>query len=258
MATEKQRLGRAGKTDVFHFPSNARKYEEKIVFVHFFGGSVEHLIRHIRLVNSLGFDAIAFNLSYNKKTFLKSKPYSRVSKRFGLEHKWADEIRDVLDFVSGDKIIFSFSNPTASALEAMTLPERSDVKGLICDGGPFVRMPLCTWNLMREQFQIENPILRLGASIGTYFLWSPFHKKYLSESLSHLPASFPILSIRAWKDKLVPVAAIDDAFKNQDHLDLQILEIPIAEHLTGLRDAPEVYKPRLRDFLSSIASHEKP
>ncbi len=66
-----------------------KKYEELIVFVHFFGGNKLSMRRHVDFVNELGFDALTFNLSFDQNFWLRKLPVSRT-KRFGLRHIWGD------------------------------------------------------------------------------------------------------------------------------------------------------------------------
>jgi pimeloyl-ACP methyl ester carboxylesterase len=237
-----------------HYASD-KKSDLLIVLVHFFGGSQTHLLRHVKFLNQMGYDCISFDLS-NHKTQI---PFSKVNKRFGIVHAWGDEVRQILELTKSEPVvIFSFSNPSASALEALTTPNLFlNVKGLICDGGPFAQLLKCSWNLSREEFKIKNRLIRTFATAGMFALWSPLHTHFLKESITKLPLGFPILSIRAWKDKLVPVSAIDEVFSGHSNIELHVLDLPTAEHLTGLRDAPDIYQRRVSEFLSRLSPGPK-
>ncbi|MEO0336836.1 MAG: hypothetical protein AAF202_10595, partial [Pseudomonadota bacterium] len=51
-----------------------------------------------------------------------------------------------------------------------------------------------------------------------------------------------------------PISAIDEFFEQQDHLNLEILSLPEADHLQGLKEYPEDYKGRLSKFITSHAT----
>ncbi|MCB0394168.1 MAG: alpha/beta hydrolase [Bdellovibrionales bacterium] len=251
MARSRQETLRDLPGNATYHHASEKKYDPLVVFVHFFGGSQKHLFRHIRLISEIGFDCVTFDLSDHRWRV----PLSKI-KRFGIEHVWADEVREVLaHFSDRPLILFTFSNPSASAMEAMTKPKvYKNILGMICDGGPFMDLLRCSWNLCKEEFKINNRGVRTIATGGMFLLWSPLHEKYLNESLSKIPNGFPILSIRAWKDKLVPVTSIDKVFEGHKNIDLEVLDIPNAEHLTGLRDSPESYHDRIESFLTRLTT----
>jgi pimeloyl-ACP methyl ester carboxylesterase len=241
--------------------SNLRKYRETIIFVPFFGGTKLQLQRHIQFVNALGFDAVAFEFSYDDRFLFKRPPLSTRAGKLGLKHQWADEVEDILNSVLGAKIIYAFSNPSSSAIEALVRrPQRygktqncRDVRALICDSGPFVHLLSCSFRLMKYDRHVLLPI-RLPAAALSALLWAPDHEASLHRDLSELPPKFPILSIRGWKDKLVPIKAIEDAFVGHDQLQLEVLGLPEAGHLEGLKAFPEEYKPRVERFLERWAT----
>ena len=85
-------------------------------------------------------------------------------------------------------------------------------------------------------------------------VWSTGHESSLHHDLNLLPENFPILSIRGWKDRMVPLKAIEGAFEGHDQLGLEILSLPGAGHLKGLKDFPGEYIPRVTKFLNAKAT----
>lgn len=204
--------------------------------------------RHVEFVNSIGFDALTFNLSFHEKTWLKKIPISR-NRKFGMRHIWGDEIEDVLNAAPGSKIIFAFSNPAAAAIDAIVRRNTRDIKALVTDSGPFAKMVRCSWNLLTHEYTVKNPLLRVPATALLSTFWGIDHTKCLHEDIANLPKNFPILSIRGWEDPLVPVSAIDEAYRDVQHLRYETLALPKAGHLNGLKDFSEDYKPKVKAFL---------
>src|SRR5690606_34507754 len=106
-----------------------------------------------------------------------------------------------------------------------------------------VHMLKCSWKLLSQEYVVKNRLLRIPATGFLSVLWGADHSKVLHEDISNLPKDFPLLSIRGWEDKLVPVHCIDDAYANVGHLKYETLALPKAEHLKGLKDFPDDYKP---------------
>lgn len=234
------------------FLSKNKRYEELVFFVHFYEGTKRQIIRHIKLVNDLGFDAFAFHLHGNHKDVLKHFPISPHLK-FGVKHIYADQIEKLLNEIPGRKIIFSFSNPTASAIEAMARRHCSDTVALICDSGPTARFLPSAYNLFGYEYQIKSTLLKLALTPVMSLGWSPLLHKDIHAQLDAFPAGFKILSIRGWKDKLIPPTHIDEVFEPHKNLEWSKLSLPEAEHLTGLRDFRSEYIPGVERFLKSVA-----
>jgi hypothetical protein len=226
-----------------------KKFEETIVFVPFFFGKKEHMKRHSDFVNELGYDAAVFTLSVNKKFILKRIPYDHEL-GWGLKHVWTREISEVLDKIPGNKILFTFSNPTSSALEAARIRGHKDIKALICDGGPFYDLLKCNWNYFTYEYPIKSFPKKLIANIIARGIWTHQHEAEIYRDLSALPPKFPVLSIRGWKDPLVPPSAIEKAFRAHHHLDLDVLNLPEGRHLDGLKNYTDIYRPKVLEFLA--------
>lgn len=236
------------------FLSRNKKYEELIFFVHFYEGSPKQLLRHIKLVNSLGFDAFAFQLFGNHKNLISLHPPISSRGQYGVKHTYADQIEILLNMIPGKKIIYSFSNPTGSAIEAMARRQVSDTVALVCDSGPSGKFIPSAYNLYTHEYKLNPLPLRLVLAPILSLGWSFYLHKDLQTDLKKFPAGFKILSIRGWKDLLIPPDHIDAVFAPQKHLDWTKLSLPEAGHLTGLRDFKADYVPGLEKFLTSVAT----
>ncbi len=228
-----------------------KKHSETVVFVPFFFGKKQQMKRHADFMAELGYDSVIFNLTYKWYNAIP-KLKDSIKLGWGIKHIWAQEITKILDSIPGDKILFTFSNPTTAALEAIHLRNAKDIKALICDGGPFYDLLKCNWNFFTHEKQVKG-LKKLGWNAYARGIWTIDHEKEIARDLSALPKNFPVLSIRGWLDPLVPASSIEKAFQGHDHLDLEILNLPEGGHLDGLKNFPEVYKPRVSDFLSSIS-----
>lgn len=255
LASSKEKLIRPLPGQGKYHLSGERKFEPVIVFVHFFGGSQKYMYRHVRWVNELGFDAVTFNLSFNKKTWIAKCPMA-LNRKFGLKYIWADEIENVLNCIKGPLIIYAFSGPAACAVEVIARTGNK-VRGLICDSGPFLETLKCNRNLLTYEYVIKNSFIRISASLGLVFLWGMRHRRDMYKDFKSFPKNFPILSIRGCKDMLVPVSAIEAAFKGHEHLNIEVFSLKEAGHLNGLKSFPLEYKARVKKFLLSYFSSDK-
>jgi hypothetical protein len=229
-----------------------QKYQETIIFVHFYGGKKENLKRHVKFVNELGYKAVIFNLSpFQPLKYLINPPISSVG-RFGLRHIWADEIEQLINLVPGTKIFYSFSSPTSAVIETIARRYAADIKGLIGDYRPFVHLWECFANFLSEEK--KNKIVRIATNAFFLRMWSSNHDGYLAKDLDSLPAGFRILSIRGEQDHLVPTYAIEDAFKGHNKIKLEVLNIKKGDHLNGLRDFAEIYTPKVTEFLTTLSN----
>lgn len=239
------------------FLSRNKKYEELIFFVHFYGGVKKQLLRHIRFVNQLGFDSFAFQLEGDHRTLLKLDPPLSSQGVFGLKHLYADQIELLLNLLPGSKIVYAFSNPSAAAIEAMARRHCSDTVALVCDSGPTAEFMPSVLKLFTYDLKVKPLPLRWALTPLFAFCWSPHLHKDLGPQLDNFPEGFRILSIRGWKDKLIPPAHIDEVFEPHKNLDWQKLSLPEADHLVGLRDFKEEYTPITEIFLKAVATPKR-
>lgn len=221
-----------------------------IFFVHFYHGHKKALIRHIRFVNQLGFDAYAFNLK-DKIQDHQWLPYSTKSKKIGLKHALADQIEEHLDLLSAykKKIVFAFSNISGCAIEVLARRQDFGVQALVCDSGPAFDFMTSAKKLYTYAEPIKFWPLR---KIATHLLakgWSPDLHRDIPADLQKLPEGFQVLSIRGWKDPLMNAADMDRVFANCANINWQKLSLPEAGHLNGLRDFANEYKPVVAEFL---------
>jgi len=226
----------------FYYAKNKKPGSAVVVFVHFYGGHQRILKRHIQMVNDFGFDAFAFNMPSRKDLNIKLFEINR----FGLKHLYSKMITYFLDQIPGQKIIFSFSNPSASAIEAITdRLNRNDIQAFICDSGPSGKFMKSAWNLAIQQQQ--NPWLMVFFS----FFWSLFFHRDLKKQLKKWPEGFPVLSIRPLDDVVIPPDHIEEVFKGTSHLRIQVY-LPKAGHLNALKLNPIEYTAQIENFLSTI------
>ena len=227
-----------------------KKHQALIFFAHFYKGHKKALRRHIQFVNSLGYDAYAFNLKDDAKDHF-GLPYSMVSKKFGLKHALADQIEEHLDLLPNyqQKVMFAFSNIAACAIEAMARRQTADIIALISDSGPSFNFITSAYNLYTHSIKIPFIPLRILATPVLAYTWSPELHKKIHIDLKKLPKDFPVLSIRGWKDPLIKPSDIDEVFEPCKNLAWEKLSLPEAGHLNGLRDFASEYKPTVEDFL---------
>lgn len=233
-----------------YYPSAKKQFNEVIFFVHFYEGSKLLLKRHIDLVNELGFDAFAFNL-LGKETLL-TNPFSRKMIP-GIKHIWADQINDLLNLIPQKKIIFSFSNPSTSAIEAMAERNNIDTVALICDSGPSDQFLMSAYHLF-QFFKKDGLLKSLTKTIITPLIWSPYLQKDVHTHLAKFPKGFKVLSIRGWKDSLIPPNQIDSVFERHANIDWRKLSLPKASHLNGLKNFRDEYTAGLKLFLYDVGT----
>ncbi|MNL39038.1 hypothetical protein D3C87_1612920 [compost metagenome] len=110
------------------------------------------------------------------------------------------------------------------------------------------------FHLFEQEYKIKSKVVRLALTPLMSMGWSPFLHRDISKDLSIFPKGFKILSIRGWKDKLIPPSHIDEVFDPHPQLNWQKLSLPEAEHLTGLRDFKDDYIPTVKRFLESVGT----
>lgn len=234
----------------FH-PAPQKKFQETLLVVPFYGGRKPQMRRHVEFLNELGFDVVDFEFELNFSS-IYDQVYSPRS-GLGFKHVWADQVEALLNTIPGQKIVYACSNPASGAVEAIARRKASDVTALICDGGPTDRF----WDSIVKYFTTETPLPLKPArwAMATLLtpLWSPRARLTLHEDLEQFPDAFPLLSVRGWKDHLIPPKDIDEVFEPHTQLDWQKLSLPEAGHLNGLKDFPDEYVPAVTRFLKAYA-----
>ena len=221
-----------------------------MVFVHHLWGSRHSVKRHCVYLNQLGFDCVSFDLIPGDSP--KRVRWNPVMRYFykGLFWMWMKQIREVLDQVHEDKILYSFSGPALSAF--LACEKRKDIKKIICDGGPFADIYKNTSRLVAVELKIRQKILNFLVSVLFVLLMRSVPLKPLYKLLSEW-GDIPIFSIRGCLDSVVSIDSIRKIFEPHKNLNVKILEIPEGKHLDGLKKFPEIYKKELSKFLCSVS-----
>lgn len=231
--------------NLYWFPADTQK--PTVVLIHNTWSNYRAFRKHIKLVNELGFPCVAFDLDLaqvsdgkNLSTwFLSTKRVYKV---------WEKNIAEVLEQVPGDKIIYSFSGPAISAFLASE--GRTDIRGIICDGGPFDDIWQCTYRLFEYAKILPTKILRLSALTLGVWQFGLDYPRRLRKTLNQWPTDIPILSIRGDKDPIAIPEAIEKIFSPHAHLNITRLHLPEGTHLDGLKNFPDDYIPVLSSFLT--------
>ena len=238
-------------------PAPTKKFLETIVLVPFYGARKSSLRRHIEFLNDLGYDVVVFDLKKDPRglgTSILSNSLVSSQQTLGMKHIWTDQIEAVLNSLPGQKILYAFSNPSASAIEAVARRHASDITGLICDSGPSGNL----YHSLINYFTYEEPVrflpMRMALAFGLTVGWSPHFSSSVHDDIEKLPKHFKILSIRGWKDKIISAEDIDKIFEPHLNIDWQRLSLPQADHVTGLRDFKEDYEGPVEEFLKPIST----
>lgn len=218
-----------------YYRSPKRKFQETIVLVPFYGGRKNSMIRYVEFLTESGFDCVTFSLrKEQRKVDLKESYYSPNS-GFGMKHLWADQVEKILNELPGPKILFGFSNPSASAIEAAACRGCSDISAIVCDSGPSGSL----FQSMLQYFKQEEPIrflpLRAAAAGASRYCGRPssgrpltktcgaFHREFQSflfeaggiNSLRHNRLTVCLRNTLTWTGKswLYPKLAISMALR---------------------------------------------
>ncbi len=227
-------------------PALVKKHRETVVFVHHMGGSRKSPWRHSSYLNKMGFDCVSFDLIFASKEAIGFHPLLRYLP-LGIFHVWSKQIQRVFDKIAGDKILYSFSAPSLSAL--LACENRKDIKKVICDGGPFYDVYKNSKNFFTFQGIKQKQLNAMVSFFGMFaFGYQPLFR--LSGVLNRWKRP-PVLSIQNRNDTIVFIDSIRKVFAPHKHLDLTVLEIPTDGHLNGLRDFPELYCNTLLDFIQT-------
>lgn len=233
-----------------------RRFEETVVLVHHYGGNRATVNAHREFLHDLGFDCATFSLSQGHRLKILNKVNAPIVKDVHVRQRqrWVQQIHEVLNALEGPKIVYSFSFPSAPALEALSDRSNGEIRAWICDGGPFLMLLTCFWNYFSKIEPTPLVLRPTRVSIAAAGLEAWSLEADLKRALQALPNQFPILSIRAWQDPLVPIAAIDQVFSGQNQIHLETLTLPEAGHIDGLQRFPDDYKPRVAKFLNHYAT----
>ncbi len=229
------------------FPAPQKTSLCSIVFVHYWGGSKAALRRHIRLVNDLGFDAYAFQL-FHYSIPPSTSPVS-PSRKFGIKHVYADQITRILNEIPGQKIVYAFSNPAGSAIEAIANRKAVDIAGLIIDSGPACDLRKSYDRLLELRYHVRSRAKRWFLVKTTTLFWSPKYHSDVRTDLETLPKDFRLLSLQGWQDEIAPPSDIEQNFDSAPQLKRTRKILPRAGHLDGIRQEAKTYKAAVAEFL---------
>lgn len=235
-----------------------------VIFVHHYGGNMHTTKRHSRLVNKLGYDSFRFNLPYNplltKTPAYKVALFLTMQLSFGLEKLWGQAILKVIQHFKHRKIVvYSLSSPSFGVIHALyKLNTEPRILAWICDGGPFFNLWKSFDNYFSVIDRVPNKVLRAAISTSSYWLWrGPFLKPIVKNKLKQFRQNFPILSIRAHQDLLVPPESIAAVFEGHKNLNLQVLDLNESGHLDGIKLQSKLYRESVEIFLNSYADFSK-
>jgi hypothetical protein len=240
------------KEDVLFRPSEKRLFKETIVLVPFFGAKSYSLNKHISFLNDLGYDCYLVILKDSFRFEISNYFNSKLD--FGKKNLWAEQIESVLNAIPGNKILFAFSNPSGSAIEAIARRNGADITGLICDGGPSEELLASFENYFENEMSIKNSLLKYTAAFMVSLSWGSEFAKSIHADLCRFKKGFKILSIRGFKDQLITPSMIDQIFDPHPQIDWRKLSLPQGGHLDGLKEFPKEYKAAVSRFLSACSS----
>ncbi len=231
---------------LYRFPALEKKHRETVVFVHHMWGSHKSSWRHCKYFNEIGFDCVSFDLIFGCRQAMGFHPLLRYFP-MGLFYIWFKQIQRVFNQVQGGKILYCFSAPGLSGL--LACEGRSDIKKVICDGGPFYDVYKNSRNFFAFQGIRQKQLNVLFSLLGLPFFG--YQSLFRLQGVLNRWEKVPILSIQNLGDTMVFIESIKKVFDPHKHLDLKVLEIPTEGHLNGLKDFPELYCKALWDFLGN-------
>ena len=232
-----------------HHLSDNKKYNVLIILIHHLGGVPEQFKYHIEFLNQSGFDVYTYSFFLSGKEKWKEFFPMIKKNKTGIVETWAEELKQQLNRLRGDKIIFSFSYPSLSAL--LVASERKDIKALICDGGPFSHLFSASWRFFTYHLRADNIFLKFYLAGKMYFV---FYDKFAWKKVKtlKLPLHFPILSLQGERDQLIPPVFISDFFQKIKNLNLSVCRLQNSSHLEGLKKDRELYIETVLSFLKKI------
>jgi len=231
------------------FNSKEEKFEEIIVFIHWYGGHKKQLKRHIQFVNELGFRTFVFNLF--PQPFKGSRALLKNPKVYftTLLSRWSQQVLEAVSYIQKEKkILFGFS--FGCNVMTQIFSKIPNVTAVVFDGGPFSSVLENSWRYQSYQEPVKNPLLR-GLAVILWILFCGFFvlRLKIHSALRKWPAGLPVLSFRVVEDLLVPPSSIDQVLKPHSQLDLNVALIPKVQHLQGMKFQPELYQKTLKEFL---------
>ena len=236
------------------FPAKIRTSPFLIVLLHHLGGQPEYFKQHLEFLNQAGFDAYIYPAFLSGKTRLTDilPTTLRASHKLKIVTTWQKELNQHLDSLPQEKIIYSFSLPSLAAL--LCASERKDIKALVCEGGPFIQIPLGAWRLFTHYEPCENIFLKIYLSLKLSLAFEGFSLSQKKKKLQRLlPKSLPVLSLQAEQDLLVPPSKISKFFKGIHGIQLTRCFLKKSPHVAGLKTERDFYIKNVLAFLEKQA-----
>lgn len=242
-----------------HSPS--RRFEEVVVFIHHFGGHKNSTRRHQEMVLKAGYDCVTFNLYYNSQERIPTqKRLSNLVRHFfsgkrNFIDQWMKQLNLILDQIPGNKILYSLSSPSTAVVGCIGGQQRSDIKAWICDGGPFLDLWKCFWNYNRHESGLSHLLpLTLFNTLGFIMFGGFGYRTRMRRGLLMFPKDFPILSLRAAQDQLVPPSSIQKFFSLSNNLNINVHTFSPADHLSAIKTDRDTYERTVLTFLQKRSS----
>ncbi len=231
-----------------YYKSDNKKHDTLIVFVSYMGGTSDRLKYHIEFLNQNGFDVYTYPAFLHGKDHWKDFFPAIKTHKAGVLETWTEELRQHLNHLPGEKAIFGFSFPSSAVFPI--IHERADIKALICDGGPFLNFPLAAWRFFTYHQRTNNIFLKiyLTAKICRAFRFLST-MKIIKKSLPLIPKNFPVLSLQAERDRLVPPSSINKLLKKMKQASLTVCRLKHSAHLEGLKKDKKFYMENVLNFL---------
>lgn len=218
----------------------------KIIIVPFYEAKPAMLKRHQELLRELGYSSDICPLPYH----MKAREFIRYR---SLQKFWADSIRQYLKGQKEEFILFSFSNPGAASLRAISETHLPLLRGLIFDSGPSGDFFPSIIGLLTHYRKWPTWLAWPMAGVF-YVLWGWDWNAGVREAVAKLPPDLPILSIQAGQDLLISPKQIKRAFEPRAaHAKYKEILFETASHLTPIKADPQLYRETLQSFLRSIS-----
>ena len=237
------------KMGAYH-ASECKRQNTLIVLTHHLGGLPRQLNRHVEFLNQNGFDAYTYPAFLHGKDHWKDFLPALKNRKQGVLEIWATELQDRLNHLpAGPKALFSFSFSCVSAL--LVIPQRQDIKALICDGGPFLDFPQACFRLITHYHRASGFFFKLCLT-GKIHRAFKVRSKKVHKSLGLMPHNFPILSLRGERDQQAPPIVIDRFFRKAKNPHITVCQLKHSAHLKGLKTEREFYIKNVMDFLCRL------
>lgn len=243
--------------------SPSRRFQEVVVLIHHFGGSKKSTRRHQKMLLQAGFDCVSFNLYFHShdrtqtiQQRLKSLMFHFLSGKRNFIDQWVIQLSQVLDHLPGEKILYSLSSPSTSAVGVLGPKKRSDIKAWVCDCGPFLDVWTCFWNYSRHEARLSHFwALFLFNLLGFTMFGGWGYERRMKKWMDQIPPQFPALSLRSGQDQLVPPQSIQKFFNLSSNLSLQVCHFDQAGHLDAVKTASKDYQEIVLTFLQKFAKN---